>query len=69
MFSPRTSGVGPSAAATTNFAVNPDHDPDKQPVLELKDIQHHKLVPFNVKATYCREWGPAEAFRELVQNW
>lgn len=45
-----------------------EFDEDDDPVPSFADIPNKKRFNLSVHGTYTN-WGPREAFRELVQNW
>lgn len=35
----------------------------------LESINQRKTINSSLSSTYAAQWGPVEAFREIVQNW
>lgn len=59
---------GPVEILTDWSSSESDHGHDEDPVPSFDSIPTSKRFPLNVHGTYTN-WGPREAFRELIQNW
>lgn len=46
-----------------------DASDDVEDRVTLESITQKKTINSNVNSTYAAQWGPVEAFREIVQNW
>lgn len=59
----------PKVGNSSDWSSSEDDDGrDEDPVPSFDDITNSKRFPLNVHGTYTN-WGPREAFRELIQNW